>query len=190
MKDSKEMMERVQGGKFVIRDFYSQMQSVLKMGPMGKVMSMIPGLGDIGMTEGMEKVGVARMKRFIVIMDSLTPEELDSNKPFDITTNSARLKRICRGSGSQENQVLEMFEEYKKVQKMILGMMGGKSGRGANDPGQMMKKLTQSMDPQMLAQMGGSGNLFNMMKDFEMNDDMMGMMKQMGGGKAGKTRRK
>ena len=186
MEEQKELLQRMQHGRFSMRDFYGQMQNVLKLGPLGKVMSMIPGMGAGMLPEGLEKQGVDRMKRFIIIMDSLTPDELDSNKQL---TDDSRLLRICRGSGSTPLQVLEMLDEYKKFQKLIekMGKNGlmGKSGELANmqrNPGQVMKKLQQSMDPRMLAQMGGSQNLLNLMKEFEKNEDMSSMMKQLQGG--------
>ena len=73
----------------------------------------------------------------------------------------------------------------------MIGKMGknglmGKSGDLANmqrNPGQVMKKLQQSMDPRMLAQMGGGQSLMNLMKELEQNEDMSSMMKQIQGAK-------
>ena len=195
IEEQKEMMQRMQQGRFSMRDFYGQLQSVLKMGPLGKVMSMMPGMGGQTLPDGMEQLGVQRLKRFIVIMDSLTSEELDSSKP--ILNESSRLLRISRGSGSRPEQVIEMLEEYKRFQKIIekMGKTGlmGKAGDLSNmqrNPGQVMKKLQQSMDPQLLAQWGGTQNLFNMMKELESNEEMSGLMKQMQSGGSGSKKRK
>ena len=187
IEEQKDMMQRLQHGKFTLRDFYSQLQSVMKLGPLGKVMSMIPGVSGM-LPEGLEQQGVQRLKKFIVIMDSLRSAELDSQKPI---SDEKRIIQIAKGSGSRLVEVLEMMEEHKRFQKMIERMgKSGLMGKGAADlgrnPSQMMKKLQQSIDPQMLSQMGGTQNLMGMMKEFESNPDMAAMMKQL----QGKTKRR
>ena len=107
-------------GDFTFRDMYEQFQNLMKLGPLGKVMSMIPGLSQM-VTPGKEKESVERIKRFMTIMDSFTAEELDSDmKIFNATPN--RLIRIARGAGVQLRHVHEVLETYKPFKKVASGM--------------------------------------------------------------------
>ena len=98
-------------GDFTFRDMYEQFQNILKLGPLGKVMSMIPGLSNV-MGPGGEKDAVARIKRFMAVMDSFTADELDStDKVFQQQPN--RCVRIARGAGVHVKYVYEVISVYK-----------------------------------------------------------------------------
>ena len=185
IEEQKDMMARLQHGQFTMRDMYSQLQSVMKMGPLGNIMSMIPGMSNMGLPDGFEKHGVERMKKFIVMMDSLTDDELDSGKPI---TETSRIMRIARGAGVYPEQVVELIEEHKKFSKIVSRM--GKAGLMNNsgiasqigrNPAQMMNKLSSVLPQNMINQMGGAGNLMNLMKNLEGHEGMADMMKALGG---------
>ena len=189
VEEQKEMMQRLQHGQFTMRDMYSQLQSVMKMGPLGNLMSMIPGMSG-NIPEGMEKHGVERMKKMVVIMDSLTDEELDSEKPI---TDMTRVMRIARGAGVFPEQVIELIEEHKKFSKIVgrmgkAGLMNGNMGAMGRNPNQMLGKLTSAIPQDMLNKLGGAGNLMNLMKNLEGDQGMQEMMKAMQGGKGGGRR--
>lgn len=98
-------------GDFTFRDMYEQFQNILKLGPLGKVMSMIPGLSNV-MGPGGEKDAVSRIKRFMAVMDSFTADELDStDKVFQQQPN--RCLRIARGAGVHVKYVYEVISVYK-----------------------------------------------------------------------------
>ena len=109
-------------------------------------------------------------------MDSMTPEELDRDNPI---TEQSRIRRIAKGSGTSIIEVKVLLEEHKKLKSMI-GQAGKLNlGKGMNDklnltrnPNQVMGKLQQMMNPQMLAQLGGAGNIMNMMKEMSSNPQM------------------
>merc|ERR1719199_885116 len=117
-------------------------------------------------------------------MDSLTDDELDCN----VQMNEKRRWRVAKGSGSSHAEVTQLLDEYKRMEKMV-GKMGksGLFGKGGDmtqlqrNPGQVMQKMQNSMDPRMLQQMGGAGNMMNMMKEFGKMENMGGMMDGMGG---------
>ena len=195
IEEQKELMQRLQHGQFTLRDMYSQLQSVMKMGPLGNLMSMIPGMAQAGMPEGMEKHGVERMKKFIVIMDSLTAEELDSQKPI---SEPSRIMRVAKGSGVFPEQVVELIEEHKKFSKIVgrmgkAGLMSGNMATMGRNPNQLMNKLSSALPPEMLSRLGGANNVMNLMKNLEGNEGMADMMKAIQGGgtssKGGKRRR-
>ncbi|KAF4654495.1 hypothetical protein FOL47_009933 [Perkinsus chesapeaki] len=121
--EQKETMERLQAGKaFTLRDLYSQLQAVMNMGSMSKMLSMIPGMGG-SLPTGSDEASIKRIKGFLVMMDSLTSAEMDSVKPI---TEGSRIMRVARGSGHHPYAVIELVEEHKRMQKMLQRM--GKSG--------------------------------------------------------------
>lgn len=174
-----ELMNRLSKGQFSLRDLYEQFQNIQKMGPMSQVMSMIPGMAN--MPQGGED-GSRRIRRFMVMMDSMHHDELDCVKPMV----QSRLVRVARGSGSSLAEVNQLLEEYKRMSKMVgkmgkSGLMGGNSMQEMmRNPQQVMKKMQGALDPQLLQQMGGSSGLMNMMKEMG-NMDSQSMMDQMGG---------
>ncbi|CAF5013142.1 unnamed protein product, partial [Rotaria sp. Silwood1] len=58
-------------GQFTLRNMYEQFQNIVKMGPLGQVMSMIPGFGTEFMSKSDERESQARLKKFMCIMDSM-----------------------------------------------------------------------------------------------------------------------
>jgi signal recognition particle subunit SRP54 len=91
-------------GKFTLTDMYQQLEAMRKMGPLQKVLQMVPGFSyqlpdsDLDMAE-------ERMDRFKYIIDSMTPEERDDPKVL----NASRTRRIARGSGTEEREVRELI---------------------------------------------------------------------------------
>lgn len=180
----KKLVENIQKGQFSLRDMRDQFQSVLNMGPLNQVVSMIPGLNANMIPKGKEKEGTARIKRFLCMMDSMTNEELDCIKPL----NDQRIVRIARGSGTRPEEVQFLLEEYKKFQKMVEKMGKLKINNQADlqqmnrNPKQLMQAMGKAIDPKLLKQMGGMGNLMNMMKEMGNMEGMQEMMQQMTGG--------
>jgi len=175
-----ELLNKIAKGRFSLRDLYEQFQNLQKMGPMSQVMQMIPGMSNL-MPAGAEKEGVKRIKRFMVMMDSMTDGELDCKHEL----NDSRKLRVARGAGAHIPEVQLLLEEYKRMEKMV-GKMGksGLFGKGGDltqlqrNPGQVMQKMQSAMDPRMLQQMGGAQNMMKMMKEF-------GKMEAGGGGGLG-----
>jgi signal recognition particle subunit SRP54 len=91
------------------------------MGPIGKVMEML-GL-QYKLPDNIAEVQEENLKRFEVIMHSMTKEELDEPKLI----KSSRIKRIARGSGTSPKDVRELLKQYDQMKKMLKTM--GKSRR-------------------------------------------------------------
>lgn len=112
-------------GKFTLKDVYKQMEAMKKMGPLSKVMDMLPfGMG-MQMDEDTMEVTQDKMKRFRVIMDSMTDDEMTNPKVVD----SSRVKRIAIGSGTSQQEVRELLKYYKTMKNMMKKMKKGKSGK-------------------------------------------------------------
>ena len=70
-------------------------------------MSLLPGAGTGVINKDNEKESINRIKRFIYIMDSMTPDELDKDQPI---TEESRIKRIAKGSGTSIFEVKVLLE--------------------------------------------------------------------------------
>lgn len=142
-------------------------------------MSMIPGIGNSLLNKGNEKESIDRIKRFLCMMDSMTEDELEGKAPM----NPTRIKRIARGSGTSVEEVNALLEEHKKMAKVFNQFSKTNMGKGndltnlTRNPGQMMGKMQKMMDPRMLQQLGGAGNIMNMMKEMSKMEGMGDLMK-------------
>ena len=91
-ENQEKLAKSISKGQFTLRDMRDQYTSVMKMGPLDKVMNMIPGIGNVKLPEGSEKEASKKIKRFLCIMDSMTDAELDCKAKID----DSRIKRIAR----------------------------------------------------------------------------------------------
>lgn len=128
--------EKIVTGEFTLDDFFEQIEAMSKMGPLSKVLEMIPGFGAIGAKLPEEMLGVQeeKMKHWKFIIQSMTPQEKANPDIID----SQRIERIARGSGTKAEEVRELLKSYKMIKKMMKkfpaamkrGGMGGAGGMG------------------------------------------------------------
>ncbi|MBI4018558.1 MAG: signal recognition particle protein [Candidatus Aenigmarchaeota archaeon] len=120
-----EKAKKVVSGDFTIEEFYEQIESVQKMGPLSQVMDMM-GLGSMrAKVPGGLDVQEAKMKKWGHIIKSMTREE----KSNPDTINPSRVHRIAVGSGTDESDVRELLSSYGKIKKMMKKMSPGKLKR-------------------------------------------------------------
>ena len=108
-KKARAMLE----GRFNLKDMYDQLEAVRKMGPLKKVLGMLPGaynLPDDAMENAEEKMDAWR-----VMIQSMTKDEVEEPKIID----SSRARRIARGSGRTEKEVKELVNQYTMMKKMM-----------------------------------------------------------------------
>ena len=106
-------------GKFTIADMYQQFEAVRKMGPLQKIISMIPGLG-YQLPQADLDVAEERLDRWKYIIESMTVEEREDPKVL----NASRMRRIARGSGTEEREVRELIKQYNAMRKMLRQLKG------------------------------------------------------------------
>ena len=126
-KKARAMLE----GRFNLKDMYDQLEAVRKMGPLKKVLGMLPGaanLPDDAMENAEEKMDAWR-----VMIQSMTKDEVEEPKIID----SSRARRIARGSGRTEKEVKELVNQYSMMKKMMKSMK--------RRPGAMMRRLPFQM---------------------------------------------
>jgi len=115
-------------GKFTLKDMYDQMVAVRKMGPLKKLIGMVPG--GINVPDDAMETAEHKLDSWRVIIQSMTKKEIEEPKLVD----SSRARRIARGSGTSDKEVKEMINQYFMVKKMMKTMKRrgaalGRSGR-------------------------------------------------------------
>jgi len=119
-KDVMAMMS----GKFSLQDMYNQFEAMQNMGPLQKVLGMIPGFSYKMPADEMENAE-ERLVRWKVMIQSMTQDEKDDPKKL----NRSRIQRVARGSGTNEREVRELIKQYNTMRKMLKQMKGSRRMR-------------------------------------------------------------
>ncbi|MFZ0666508.1 MAG: signal recognition particle protein [Acidimicrobiales bacterium] len=121
---------RLLQGKFTLEDFLTQLQQVKKMGPLGGILSMLPGMPK-ELRQARDQIDDGEVAQVEAIIRSMTPKERDDPSIVD----GSRRLRIARGSGTDTQDVNALLKQFKEAQAMLkspaalgnmLGMGGGK----------------------------------------------------------------
>jgi len=134
-----------QGENFTLEDFLEQMQSIKKMGSLGKILGMLPGMGE--MKAQLDSVDNRELDRVSAIIQSMTPAERRNPKIL----NGSRRSRIARGSGTSVSDVNGLIDRFGQAQKMMRqmggsgmpglpGLPGGMPGGGKKSKGRQAKQ--------------------------------------------------
>ena len=108
-------------GKFTLIDMQEQMEALTKMGPLGKVMEMVPGMSAM-MKKGQVEETQNRLEKFKVLMNSMTKEELENPKLI----KRSRINRIAKGSGSDPQEIRDLLKQYNQSKKMMSNIGGNR----------------------------------------------------------------
>ncbi|MCL5106703.1 MAG: signal recognition particle receptor subunit alpha [Candidatus Parvarchaeota archaeon] len=122
---NEESAKRVIKGEFNLMDVYEQYSSAKKIGSPQKIAEMMPGVPSSGKTKELLEKQEENIGKFITLMDSMTKEELENPKVID----SGRIRRIAKGSGTSEELVRELLEQYKKM-KTVMKMSNNRQFSG------------------------------------------------------------
>ena len=127
-EQAKELSQKLRKAEFDYNDFLSQMQQIKKMGGMGSILSMMPGVGSQLAGVDMDE-GERSMHRVESIILSMTKEERANPGPM----NPSRKQRIAKGAGvdiGEVNRLVKQFDQMKKMMKQMPGLMGGGKRKG------------------------------------------------------------
>jgi signal recognition particle subunit SRP54 len=136
VEEAKKMQRKMRRQQFNFEDFYSQLQTIKKMGPIDQLLGMIPGMGkqmqglsvDDDMFSGVE-----------AIINSMTLKERREPKII----NGSRRKRIAMGSGKTVQEVNQLLKQFFEMQKLMKNMTAGKK-LGRMMPGQLPFGMTRT----------------------------------------------
>jgi signal recognition particle subunit SRP54 len=119
-KTAEELAQKLQRNALTLDDFLNQMQQLKRMGPLGQLLEMVPGLG--GMAQDAQRaVDSGELARVEAIIRSMTGEE---RRDPAILTGSRR-RRIARGSGTSLQDVNRLVKQFGEMQRMMRQMTAG-----------------------------------------------------------------
>jgi signal recognition particle subunit SRP54 len=123
---AEEAAAKIGSGELTLEDFLEQMLMIRKMGPIGNLLGMLPGAGQ--MKDALAAVDDSQLDRVQAIIRGMTPAERAEPKII----NASRRLRIANGSGvtvSEVNQLVDRFFEARKLMSSMAGQMGMPFGR-------------------------------------------------------------
>jgi signal recognition particle subunit SRP54 len=123
-----KMEAKLRKAEFTLEDFLDQLQQVKKMGPLGQIMGMLPGMGNLA-KEAQAAEDRGELRRTEAIIRSMTPRE----RRDPTILNGSRRRRIATGSGTslpEVNRLVKQFGDMRRVMKQLSGMRGGPAGAG------------------------------------------------------------
>ncbi len=137
--NAKDMQDKFLKGEFTLLDLYQQMEAMKKMGSFGKIMEMIPGMGQLKIPKEALEMQEERLVKWRFMMDSMTQTELEDPEQID----GSRIDRVAAGSGLDQSDVRELLKQYRQSKKMVKMMKNEK------DMTKMMKKFGGGKIPGM-----------------------------------------
>ncbi|WP_250673058.1 signal recognition particle protein [Paraclostridium ghonii] len=129
LEKAKELESKIKKQELDFEDFLEQMEQIQKMGPLNKVIEMIPGMGQMKDQLGDMDMNNKEIVKTKAIIQSMTIEERRNPSLL----NASRKKRIARGSGTSVqdvNRLIKQFDEMKKMMKMFTGTQKSMKKRG------------------------------------------------------------
>lgn len=125
-EEAEKQARKILEAKFTLEDFLGQMQQVKKMGGLGNLVKMLPGLPGVGKLSDLE-VDDDQIRRLEAIIRSMTPLERADPRRID----GSRRSRIARGSGTRVRDVNDLIKQFDQARKMMKTMMktGGRPGK-------------------------------------------------------------
>ncbi len=126
---SRQMVQKMKKNQFDFEDYLESMNQMKKMGGIGALLGMLPGMGGSQMKQIENAVDEKKMAQIEAIILSMTIKERQNPDLL----NPSRKRRIARGAGvdiSEVNRLVKQFEQSKKMMKQMPGLMGkGKFGK-------------------------------------------------------------
>jgi signal recognition particle subunit SRP54 len=127
--EAEKLQKKLMENQFTLQDFLEQLQRIRKMGPIGQILGMIPGVSKMQMQNQVNQEDVEkRIKRVEAIINSMTSDERNHPKKL----NASRKKRIAKGSGVQVRDVNEVLNQFRQMQD-LMGQL--RKGRMPKIPG-------------------------------------------------------
>lgn len=123
-KEAETQAKKLLEARFTFEDFYRQLQQVKKMGPIGDLLKMMPGMGGLAKQLPDPQQAERQMRTIEAIISSMTREE----RQDPAVLNGSRRKRIASGSGvtvSEVNALLKQFAALQKQMKQLRPMLQG-----------------------------------------------------------------
>jgi len=125
-QQARKMEKKLRQASFDLEDFLEQLQQMRKMGPLTQVLSMVPGLSRFSRQLPSDEASDKQLKKVEAIIFSMTPQERQHPETID----GSRRRRIARGSGTAPQDINQLLNQFRQMQKMMK-MMGTRRGAAA-----------------------------------------------------------
>ena len=120
-EEAERVAQRMLEQRFTLEDFRSQLDQVKKMGPIGQVLQLIPGAGQMA-GAAQQAVDEGQFKRIEAIIDSMTAEE----RRHPDLIKASRRRRIAMGSGTTTADVNRLLKQFGEMQKLMKQLGNGR----------------------------------------------------------------
>ncbi|MEL9929783.1 MAG: signal recognition particle protein Srp54 [Sulfolobales archaeon] len=114
-KLEKRMKKIISKGEISIPDLYHQLRNIMRLGPLSKILQMIPGISMFTLNEDEVKLSEKTMRKWLHIIDSMTEKEVRDPGLL----NRSRMRRIAIGSGTSFEDVKQLVTYYNNINKML-----------------------------------------------------------------------
>ncbi len=139
-EEAEELQRKMEEGQFTLEDFLKQMRQIRKMGPIGNLLGMMPGMGAMKKMKDVE-VDDSELDRVEAIILSMTPHE----RAMPQIIKGSRRRRIAEGSGTKIQQVNNLVKQFDQMKKLMKHMASGQMP----DQAQMAKMMGQAQRPKI-----------------------------------------
>jgi signal recognition particle subunit SRP54 len=135
------MQKKLEEGKISLEDVIEQVKSMNEIGGFDKIKSMIPGLGNAKLPEGIMEKQQDKVAKWEHIIKSMTKEERENPDVFD--EEHSRIGRVAQGAGVNNSDVKSLLKQYKMLKDMVKGGsdMDFSQGMSQKQLQKMMKKF-------------------------------------------------
>ncbi len=121
-EDAVKLQKKMRQATFDLQDFLDQLQQVRKMGPLGQLLDMIPGMGRLTKMAGPAAVDERQLARVEAIIRSMTPGERSNPRILD----GSRKRRIARGSGTTAQDVNQLINQFNQMRELMKQVSSGR----------------------------------------------------------------
>ena len=122
-EESLRLQQKIMKNEFTLQDFLDQLQKIRRMGPLGKVMGMIPGMSKLQMQAEIDDHDIEkRIKKVEAIINSMTPAERARPRML----KASHKRRIAAGSGVEVRDVNDLLKQFRQMSKLMNQLSKGK----------------------------------------------------------------
>ncbi|MBQ3185446.1 MAG: signal recognition particle protein [Firmicutes bacterium] len=125
-KKAIELEKKMRRNKFTLEDFLDQMGQIKKMGGIGSVLGMMPGMNN----KAMKNLDMEKSEKEFVQMEAIILSMTKEERENPSILNASRRRRIAAGCGQPVSKINQLVKRYEESKKMMKSMMGGKGKMG------------------------------------------------------------
>ncbi len=125
-KKAIELEKKMRRNKFTLEDFLDQMGQIKKMGGIGSVLGMMPGMNN----KAMKNLDMEKSEKEFIQMEAIILSMTREERENPSILNASRRRRIAAGCGQPVSKINQLVKRYEESKKMMKSMMGGKGKMG------------------------------------------------------------